>query len=348
MAIIAYVGLPGSGKTYDVVANQVLPALDQGRRVVTNIPLNKDAIRARHPRGEIVDMPVDLIAQQPELIEDYWTPGSVVIFDEVWRLWPAGLKADRIPQQFKSILAEHRHRVDSQGRAMQIVFVTQDLSQIAAFARQLVEQTFHHTKLSHVGKRNSYRIDVFHGAVTGAVPPVQNRLREIYGSYKPQVWRMYKSHTMSEARSGGADERTVDARGNILKRPVILLGLLFVVVAVWFGVTTVSGILSGEAGFGASVASPEAGSRVEALSPVQAPTYRPPPAQASPSKLAAVPAFRLAGYVEVPGNPDESRAMVTDGQRVTVIPWNRCRTGQDGDVQCKYQGLWVGPFGVIQ
>ncbi|ENT7525242.1 TPA: zonular occludens toxin domain-containing protein, partial [Escherichia coli] len=45
MAISAYVGVPGSGKTYEVVCNVIIPAVSSGRRVVTNIyGLNADKI----------------------------------------------------------------------------------------------------------------------------------------------------------------------------------------------------------------------------------------------------------------------------------------------------------------
>jgi|JFJP01.1.fsa_nt_gi zona occludens toxin len=45
MAITAYTGLQGSGKTYQVVSHTILNALRQGRVVVTNIQLNSDVIR---------------------------------------------------------------------------------------------------------------------------------------------------------------------------------------------------------------------------------------------------------------------------------------------------------------
>ncbi|WP_370618328.1 zonular occludens toxin domain-containing protein [Citrobacter meridianamericanus] len=37
MAISGYIGIPGSGKSYECVANVLLPAVLAGRRVVTNI-----------------------------------------------------------------------------------------------------------------------------------------------------------------------------------------------------------------------------------------------------------------------------------------------------------------------
>ena len=38
MSIVGYSGLPGSGKSYGVVENVVIPALEAGRHIITNIP----------------------------------------------------------------------------------------------------------------------------------------------------------------------------------------------------------------------------------------------------------------------------------------------------------------------
>lgn len=42
-------GIPGSGKSYEAVAYHVLPALQAGRKVITNLPLNVDAFAAIDP-----------------------------------------------------------------------------------------------------------------------------------------------------------------------------------------------------------------------------------------------------------------------------------------------------------
>lgn len=50
MAISAYIGIPGSGKSYEAVYNVIIPAFTSGRRVVTNIyGLQKDKITERYP-----------------------------------------------------------------------------------------------------------------------------------------------------------------------------------------------------------------------------------------------------------------------------------------------------------
>lgn len=242
MSIYAYVGLPGSGKSYGVVANQIIPALRAGRRVVTNIPLHIDQIRKDFPVADdqITDFPVEKIAGEPELIEEYCKPGDVVIIDELWRLFPAGQKVDRVPAPFKSFLAEHRHRVDEQGRSMQIVFVTQDLAQIAAFARDLVEQTFVHTKLGFLGMSGSYKCEIFNKSVKGPNPPQSQKIRTVHGSYRKNIYAYYKSHTMSNKEGDGADETVVDTRANIWKRPVIWVGAAFVLVALPWSVFAVT------------------------------------------------------------------------------------------------------------
>ena len=37
MAILAYVGIPGSGKSYEVVSSVILEHFKKGRRIVSNI-----------------------------------------------------------------------------------------------------------------------------------------------------------------------------------------------------------------------------------------------------------------------------------------------------------------------
>jgi zona occludens toxin len=230
MSMYAYVGLPRSGKSYNVVANVIVPALREGRKVVTNVPVYIDKIREKLEKekpgievGELVVFPVAEVAQDPELIAKYVTPGCVFVLDEVWRLWPAGEKANKIPEVYKSIIAEHGHRVDLNGNAIHIVLVVQDLGNIGMFARRLVEQTFVHTKLGHVGTPNRFRVDIYHGNVTGTTGPKERRVREMFGKYEKDVWELYKSHTLSEAKADGANEKGIDKRGNALKQPMFVI-----------------------------------------------------------------------------------------------------------------------------
>lgn len=214
MAITAYVGLPGHGKSYGVVDNVIAPAIKAGRRVWTNIPCNEDVwlerfgcVPTRFQTQDVVD--------DADWFDGVFEAGAILVIDELWRLWPSGLKASDVSEQHKSFLAEHRHRVGADGFSTDVVFVTQDLAQIAAFARQLVETTYRVVKPVSLGIKNKYRVDSYFGAVTGANPPVSKRESDSHGLFKSEVFALYKSHTMSG--HGAGTEATVDDRNNLFK-----------------------------------------------------------------------------------------------------------------------------------
>src|SRR5690606_16593216 len=170
MTITAYTGLPGSGKSYGVFENVIVPGLENKKPVWTNIPFNEDALLEKFGVTPTA-FTVDDITQNPDWFQTVFEPGAVLVLDECWRLWPAGLRANNVLMQHKSFLAEHRHMVGENGLSTEIVLVTQDLAQISSFARNLVENTFHVTKLSKVGFDKRFRVDVYFGPVTGATPP---------------------------------------------------------------------------------------------------------------------------------------------------------------------------------
>ena len=231
--ISAYVGLPGSGKSYGVWEYVISPALRTGREVWTNIPFDESICMAEFGLTPTL-FDFEQINERETFFQTEVPKGVLFVIDECWRLWPSGLKATNAISGHKSFLAEHRHMVGENGKSTEIVLITQDLSQIANFARTLVEYTYRTSKLNAVGQSNRFRVDVYSGAVTGHSPPKARKLREMYGTYREEIYKLYSSHTMSETGAAG-DETTVDERFNILKGSrfkiyglVILLGLFFV------------------------------------------------------------------------------------------------------------------------
>ncbi len=213
MSIIAYVGLPGAGKSYGVVENVVLPSLRAGRTIVTNMPLKLDALRAAGGVGELIQLPPEVTSAK---IAAEAVAGAVYVLDEVYKFWPAGRSADKFGDAEREFFAMHRHRVGADGRSTEIVIVVQDLASVATFVRNLVEQTYRMVKMAAFGLRKAYRVDVFEGCVTGPNPPASKRLREMYGWYKRSVYDCYQSHTQSVTGFAGT-EQTADRRGNILR-----------------------------------------------------------------------------------------------------------------------------------
>lgn len=328
MSIFAYTGLPGSGKSYTVVEQQVLPALREGRTVVTNLPLKWDLVRSelRIPDSSLREFPTAAIQATPDLILEAVPPGAVLILDEVWRLFPAGLKANQVPDAFKTAFAEHRHRVNEKGESTQIVLVTQDLAQISAFARQLVEQTFRTTKMTSIGMAKRFRTDVYAGPVSGPNPNSASALRQISGRYEEKVYRYYDSHTQSLSKKEGADERAVDRRGNVLMRPLMIAAPFVIVGLLWFGI---SHLLARKDHFAA----------VGNGAPLGLGTLAHAPGGLSSAPASAGPVYRdqwrVEGVITVAGGA--GWGILTDGVHTVTVPGNLCSKDLLG-WSCPYLG----------
>ncbi len=221
MAIDAYVGLPGSGKSYSVVKFAILPSLKQGRLVITNIPLTELA-HSEYP-DQIRQLPHDWYKNE-KLFEDV-PNGSVVVLDELWRRWPKGMPAAKVPFRDKEFLAEHRHLVDEEGNSTRIVLVTQDLDQIAAFATMLVDTTYQSVKLTAIGANKRFRVDIYQGAAKGQRPPKSRLLRSVFDRYEKSIHQYYQSATKSLTGQVG-DESKADSRASIWRSPLMLFTLV--------------------------------------------------------------------------------------------------------------------------
>lgn len=341
MPITAYTGLPGHGKSYTAVEHVILPALKQGRHVVTNVPLVAAEISRRHPAGVVDEFPLELIASEPERVFEYALPGSVVVVDEIWKLFPAGVKANHVPEPFKRWLAEHRHMSDDTGQSMQIVFVTQDLAQIAAFARQLVEQTFNTTKLTHLGFSSRYRIDVYDRGPTGAQMSKGKRRREILGSFSKSIFRCYTSHTLATGSTEhGANERAIDQRGLVWRSPLWWLGIPAAILCGWWGISQAAGFFTqSDAAPRAAIAAPGAvAPELKSDAVVSAPTHAPIAARAKPPRMAIV------GYVH--GESGGSAAIRSENGMV-FVPWSQCWQAGDGLTRCAFDDWTVTELGVV-
>lgn len=337
MSILAYVGVPGSGKSYDAVENQILPMLRQGRRVVTNIPLKAERIRETIETGEIVELPLQRVLAEPDSIFEYATPGSVVVIDEAWKLLPTQ-KQDKIPAAYKTLLAEHRHMVDAARNSIVIVLVVQDLSMIGNFARGLIEQTYLHTKLSALGLDKAYRIDIYTGAVTGQRPPESKKVRSLNGFFREETYRLYDSHTMAQGAGEGAREKSGDSRAVLWKRPIFLVMPVMAIVLVVWGLPHLRGRFGGSQGGkgapGTSVASPGAPA---ASRPVSG-----PPIAVNPTPRGEPQAWVFRGSMVFPEAPDKDVVFLSSGDASVTLPARRfCQLTLEGWWVCEYHGQTI-------
>ncbi|HHT7633065.1 zonular occludens toxin family protein [Pasteurella multocida] len=234
MAISAYVGVPGSGKSYEVVKSVILPAIEIGRRVVSNVYgldkekiysylLNKNRKLTANQLGELVYveneqclMPDFLPSMENQ--DSFCQAGDLIVIDEVWRIWG---NDKEIPQNHRSFIAEHRHFSHPQtGLTCDLVVINQNVSQIPRFIKDRIETTYRMQKHVALGLRNRYRVDVFQGVKLFKC----NRVTYYQEKYDKSIFELYKSYEGSNAR-----ETITDKRQSIFsstKLLVYILGLL--------------------------------------------------------------------------------------------------------------------------
>ena len=187
MAIKAYTGIMGSGKTYEVVSEVIRIALSQGRRVVSNIAgLNYAAfVDLLVEDGANPEHIGELIAVDHEQVKDpfFWRtdkceaegtktviqPGDLVVLDEIWRFWegfsPKDSDGKKMPDRVKNFFRMHRHMVHpGTGVTCDMAVICQDIMDAHRGLRSVIEETYLMTKLTVIGSSSRYRVDIFQRA----------------------------------------------------------------------------------------------------------------------------------------------------------------------------------------
>lgn len=245
MAIKAYVGIMGSGKTYEVASVVIYNALKEGRRVISNIAgLNVDEYYrlleldgfAPDKLGQIVQ-----IEHSQVLEPDFWLndvdfkagkqnfiqAGDLLVLDEIWRFWDgfsSTYKNDagqKMPDNVMNFFRMHRQFPNIfTGLTCDIAFITQDVTDFSRKVRGVVEETYRMSKLSAVGSSKRYRVDVFHRSKITTKP-----MRQLFGTYDAKYFNLYQSHVGKEKGAADAREVNIDKRGNILGSKFFIFGI---------------------------------------------------------------------------------------------------------------------------
>ncbi|WP_263062799.1 zonular occludens toxin family protein [Dickeya dadantii] len=236
MSITAYIGINGSGKTYEVVRSVILPAFLNGRRVVTNIAgvtnekfiefISSDEKLVNIQHGEIVpvsdnDVNSDNFLPYKGFLSSFCQPGDLICIDEAWRFW----ETDKMLKNgHRSFFAEHRHFSDAEtGFTCDVVLISQDLGTLSRFIRARIETTYRMQKHVSLGLTKRYRVDVFMGAKT-----FKKSLTSSYQEkYDPKFFPLYSSHDGSNAV-----EARVDERQNIFRQTKIWVIAAFCIVSI--------------------------------------------------------------------------------------------------------------------
>jgi zona occludens toxin len=234
MAISAYVGVPGSGKSYEVVKSVLLPAYMAGRRIVTNIEGIKEEAFKEYAltikKTQESDLGAIIHVTDNEVMQDNFFPfktddktvqtvcqaGDLIAIDELWRIWGSDSK---IPNNHRSFIAEHRHFTDEKtGLCCDLVVINQSVANLPRFLKDRIETTYRMSKHVSLGLKNRYRVDVF----TGTKLFKNNRVTYYQEKYDKDIFKLYKSY---DGVNGA--ESTTDKRQNVFSNKRIIFLLIF-------------------------------------------------------------------------------------------------------------------------
>jgi zona occludens toxin len=253
MPLKAYVGLPRSGKSYEVVKNVILPALRQGRRVVSNIAgLNFEAFQSLlYSEGLTDDQIGQLVQVDHEQVKDAYffrtdedeqngvisfiQAGDLVALDEIWRFWKKrGEITEKSPndREYEKWLAwsramnffrMHGHMTHAKtGLTCEIALITQSIRDINENIRDVVQETYQAVKNTKVGSDKSYIVNVFQRGSTSKPDFIRTLAPRFYDS---DYFPLYKSHSQHKEGEADAVESNPDDRGNLLKGALFKFGL---------------------------------------------------------------------------------------------------------------------------
>jgi len=211
--IIAFVGTPGSGKSYDAV-NEVVANLKIGRVVYTNIEGMEQDQCKRYMQDLLGFDDYEFKTRFNHLtdteMKNFWNltlPGSLIVIDEAHRLFNSREWQSASNKEFCDWASVHRHQ------GYDCYIITQDLEKIDKQARSLVEWTYHYRQVNFLGrlfKNRSYLKYAYSGDDTRGKP-----LNTITRNYNRQIFNCYKSFSNDANLKLG-----IMPQVNILKHPV--------------------------------------------------------------------------------------------------------------------------------
>lgn len=223
MAINAYVGLQGSGKSFEFVSGPMLEAIMQGRRVVTNVAgIDEDRVheylvntrdadadalgRIIHVSNERISEPCFFPDEEKPELDTIVKGGDLVAIDEAWRFW--GTDSGKLTHEHMQFFRMHRHYVHPETSvACDVVLMTQDITGLHRSVKNVIEYAFRMQKLKSLGLTNRYRVEIYEGWKLNNKTRIDDRQKK----YNPDIFPLYQSYT-----GGRGAETAIDKRQNIL------------------------------------------------------------------------------------------------------------------------------------
>ncbi|MBK1718524.1 zonular occludens toxin domain-containing protein [Thiocystis violacea] len=367
MAILLLTGTPGAGKSYSAVALTIVPALNLGRPIRTNIPLVYDEISQVWPDADIREFEIH------ETVYNEFPGGALIVLDEANSCFPSGQRADRANPHAFEWLKMHRHRIGMVGErqlSQEVVLISQGSSDLAKWVRTKIDKTYVIRKLDAVGAEKRFRCDIYQGCQDTDRPAVRSHIRGYTGTYEDKYTGLYHSHTQGQSFDGvNVEELRADKTATIWNRPMVkaaLLGPFVAIAASWYAVTHVNDFLGVDKAEPepvkvSAVAEPAEPQADTPTAPVIAKTPAPAPAQ-SPASVpapASMPApvpvppqstnegdWRLVAHLEYLTGPNAGKHAVTlsKGRDRRSLRDVICETRYGNETWCYVDDRWVSSF----
>ena len=233
--IVFHEGLPGCGKSYEACLEHILPALKNGRTVITNINgINHDKfsqvtgvplpivklllIAITHPDCDTEEERLEAVKAD---VLAFTKKDSLVVLDEIQDMFPNGRKP--LSSDWSKYIASHRHE------GLDIILMGQDRRDVHAMWRRRIERLFKFNKLTAVGSAKRYQWICLQATSAEKFAEVSRGVR----SYDKQYFGLYASHTE------GTNNKSVyvDDRGNVWKNKQLRFYAVAFVVLAWFGIS---------------------------------------------------------------------------------------------------------------
>lgn len=202
MSSSIYLGVPGAGKSFGIVRYVIVPALERGQRVITNIPLVEPALCDY--LGKNLDGLIKLVNADDIRSPNFWFTaegigdtitqgGDCVVIDEGHEFYGPDQKIKSDHEVFRAIRLQRKYTGGSGNFSTDIVFATQDYSDVCKSLRNVCGSMYYMQKLLVVGKPTTYRVDVY--ADCRKTPERGRPVNSMFGDYSPEIFPLYNSYS---------------------------------------------------------------------------------------------------------------------------------------------------------
>lgn len=320
------IGPPGGGKSYEAVVYHVLPSIEDGRKVITNLSLNLDELARIEPRARAL---VEIRNRQGKAgepatwafghVDDYLTDwrhpetqqGPLFVIDEChkplarrsqFRPDPSGVAVD-------DWYAEHRHT------GADLLLMTQSYGKVSKNIVDQVQTCYRVKKMTAFGDSSGYIRKVQDG-VRGDVLSTAER------TYEAKWFPLYKSHTRVQSAVIEADAKDIKPAFLAYQRAAKAVFAVAALILCWSSYTFFAD--DPESGTASAATTPlaagegEGGSARKNEHAAAAEAAAPPPA---PKPRAVTVTQRLVGIVDLPHN---AHAIIWDGSTEKRVPLYLC------------------------